>query len=314
MTIAQIIKQKLDRLDSVPDDFINSLSGAEKEFFFALVKLLSQLDVKDGLILQTDKNFRILADVSAKMKDVLLDTDYTKSVDKFIKQFDTQAILNNTYFGKAFQDSVIPDVAKKILDIKKETTVNLLLGDNLDSEFINAVKSQVEIAITSKASLSETIDALQTLVTGNSEVDGKLSQYTKQIAYDAFAISDRAYTKAVSDSLGAEFFKYSGGTIKTSRAFCIERHNKFYHKKEIEAWGSGQKTDGLALPDSDGNWAGEIPGTNAQTIFSSAGGYNCRHSILPVSIFVVPKADLERIISEGFYKPSEFEKKELQLN
>lgn len=300
MTLAQIIKQKLDRLESVPDTLVNSLVKIEKEFFNKLLKLVSQLEVEDGFILQSKKNFQLLAEIQSSLKQLLLDTGYVNDVKDFISEFDSQAKINNAYFAKAFQDSQIPSVAGDILTIKKNTTANLLLGETLDSQFINAVKNQVELAVTSKASFSETIDALQTIVTGNAEVDSKLAQYTKQIAYDAFAISDRAYTKAFSDSINAQWFKYSGTVIKTSRPFCDERHNKFYFIKEIQEW-AGE------------DWAGKIQGTNTETIFSTAGGYNCRHSILPVSIFSIPIEVIKRNVANGNYKPSDFEKQELNL-
>jgi len=120
------------------------------------------------------------------------------------------------------------------------------------------------------------------------------------VAHDQFAIADRSYTSAVSDEIGAEWFKYSGDTIESTRQFCEVRHNKFYYYKEIEGW-------------ADGNWDGKIPGTNDKTIFSTAGGYNCRHSIIPVSIFAVPKKDIERNIDNGNFKPSERLKKQLGI-
>lgn len=300
MTLAQIIKKKLERLESVPDSFVSRLTSTEKDFFTEVLKLISKLEVEDGLIIQSNKNFSLLAEIQSKLKSLLLKTDYPNEVKSFISEFDAQAKITNDYFLKAFEDSAIPEVAKKILAIKKETTANLLLGSNLDSQFINAIKNQVELAVTSKAGFSETVDTLQLIITGNNEVDSKLSQYTKQIAYDSYAISDRAYTKSYSDSIGAVWFKWSGNVIATSRTICIENHNKFFHKKEIEEMASRE-------------WSGKIPGTNSETIFSTCGGFFCGHSLLPSSIFVVPKEVILRAIEKGFYKPTQFEIKELSL-
>jgi hypothetical protein len=35
---------------------------------------------------------------------------------------------------------------------------------------------------------------------------------------------------------------------------------------------------------------------------------------MPVSIFIVPKTDIERAIQQGFYEPSNYEKEKFGLN
>ena len=59
----------------------------------------------------------------------------------------------------------------------------------------------------------------------------------------------------------------------------------------------------------DFNWQGKMYGTNESTIFVTAGGYNCQHSIMPVSVFAVPKADIERNIKNGNFEPSAVEQR-----
>ncbi len=77
-------------------------------------------------------------------------------------------------------------------------------------------------------------------------------------------------------------------------------------------WGAGKKTEGFAWPQS-GAWAGEFPGTDARTIFSLAGGINCRHSVMAVSISAVPIAQIKRAMELGYYEHTPFEVEELGL-
>lgn len=70
--------------------------------------------------------------------------------------------------------------------------------------------------------------------------------------------------------------------MDTTRPFCKARAGKFFHRSEVEAWASM-------------DWAGKMAGTDARTIFVTRGGYNCQHSLLPVSKFAVPAADRARI-------------------
>ena len=79
-----------------------------------------------------------------------------------------------------------------------------------------------------------------------------------------------------------KYYLYTGGLLKSTRPFCKERNGKFFKKEEVQSWG-----------DLD-DWAGKMEGTNSKTIFQTAGGYNCQHSILPVSEAVVPKKVIER--------------------
>lgn len=300
-SLKQIIEEKLKRLESVPDAFAKKLTRVETAYLKAVYVLLSQLEQADGQILLNRRNLELLSEIEVALKEVFLTrTDYISIVNDYIKEFDKQAIINNSYFAKAFKEKQIPDIAKEVLRRKKENTLNLLLGEKLDVDFINPLREQIDMAVTSKASYSETLNAIQDIITGNAEIDSKLATYAKQITHDSFAISDRAYTKIVSDEIGAEWFNWAGTTISTSRTICLENHNKYFHKKEIEA---------MAVRE----WGGKMPGTNAQTIFETVGGFNCRHSLLPSSIFIVPKEVVQRAISKGFYEPSKFESGEIGL-
>jgi len=126
--------------------------------------------------------------------------------------------------------------------------------------------------------------------------------HVKRVAYDAFAVSDRTYTNTVSNVLGIEWYFYSGGTIDDTRDFCQERIGKYFHKKEVEGWGENKSCCGLKYPNSNG-WQGRNTLTNKTTIFTLAGGYNCKHSISPVSLRSVPKSVVQRNIENGNYKP-----------
>jgi hypothetical protein len=302
MTADEISIERLKRLVTVPEDFINGLTSVERAFNKAALILISQLEQSDGKILLNKRNIALLAEIESELKNLFLQTNYPKLVSNFIHEFNEQAKLGNDYFKKAFPGFELPKIASDILQLKKETTINLLLNDTvLDVEFIQPLLLSVEQAVTAQATFSETLTNISNIITGTSEIDSKITKYAKQISFDSFAVSDRTYTKTISDSLNAEWFKYAGDIIRDSRDFCITRHEKFYHKKEVEAWGDLEE------------WQGKMAGTNPQTIFQTAGGYNCKHDILPVSIFIVPKEVIQRNIANNNYEPSQFEIQELGL-
>jgi hypothetical protein len=114
----------------------------------------------------------------------------------------------------------------------------------------------------------------------------------------------RTLTQSVADQIGAEFFRYQGRPIKTTRVFCAEREGKVWHREEIADWGrraaAGEDLDGNGNP----GWAGMVEGTNEQTIFVFLGGWyggrqNCRHVLVPLARRDVPAEDLARMREKG---------------
>lgn len=300
-SIGDLIAEKVRRLTEVPDEFLSQVEKAQKELFPEVVELLMKLKVDaDGNILFNNSNLELTAEIKEALNQILLGSDYTSAVKTFAKEFDKQATITNQIVRKGFEftDSKLQE---QLVKISKKSTSEILLDNIGDQRFSSIIAQEVEVAVSNGASFKDTIKAIRGLVEGTDETDGKLLQYSKQIAHDQFAIADRSYTSAVADEIDAEWFFYSGDTIDTSREFCRERHNKYFFYKEIEEW-------------ADENWDGKITGTNEKTIFSTAGGYNCRHSIIPVSIFLVPKKDIQRNINNGNFTPSNALLKQLKLD
>ena len=130
------------------------------------------------------------------------------------------------------------------------------------------------------------------------KVNSLLLGFTKNHSMNQFAFADRAFSFAQSEDLNPEWFVYRGGLIKDSRCFCKERNGGYFHRFEVESWGSGADLGACGTGDL---WQGAIKGTNSSNIWIVLGGYNCLHSIMPVSSFRVPEADKERARSKGFY-------------
>lgn len=289
--LREIIDKKVSRLEAIPDKFLSAVEKTEATIYAEITTLLDAIKTdKAGNIIRSKANLTAIEEVILKLKKVAFGKDYTDSLVAFARQFNTQKEINDEYFTKAFPDYVPSEVAGEIVKISQKNTVALLSGQSVDSAFFNPIKQQMINAVASGASRVDMINAIRQVALGDAQSDGRLLSYAKQIAHDAFALSDRTYTSMVADDLGVEWFFYSGSKIPTSREFCVARHEKYYHKKEVESWGSLK-------------WDGKMAGTNSKTIFSTAGGYQCRHSIIPVSISVVPPSVVKRNENNGNYKP-----------
>lgn len=169
----------------------------------------------------------------------------------------------------------------------------------------NPVRTILTDSVIAGDSYVKVVKAIKQVVQGgtiqNKTLEGKLYRYAKQMAYDTFVVADRGYTNNIAIDLEVEFYRYQGGLVEDSREFCVSRNGKYYHRKEVEAWGKLKQ------------WDGKIPATDEKSIFVYAGGFLCKHSILPISEFSVPKDVINRNIENGNYNPDEETLKDLNL-
>ena len=300
-SLESIVSEKLDRLQSVPDAFVSDVEKAQIEAYKEIEKLVLQMDTKDGILLVTDKNTALLNSIDSRIKDTVFNDEYTQSLTEYIRQYNVQGKLANSYFIELNVGFKEADSINTILASQKNA-LSLLGEDAFTQSFITPLSQLLNSSVTTGGSLTDTIDSLREFALGNDEIDGRMVSHVKRIAYDAFTVSDRTYTSAIANSLGLEFYIYRGGKIEDTRDFCNERAGKYFHREEIADWGSGKRCCGLKYPISD-SWQGRNTLTNRTTIFTLAGGYNCKHSIDPVSIKSVPKSVIQRNIDNGNYNP-----------
>lgn len=292
-SLDEIIQEKLDRLETVPDAFTSSIDKHQGKVYRELLGLLEGLDREAGNIVISEANIARIEQIINGLKDVFFDKDYLAAVKTFAGEFDTQAKITKQLFAVGFDEIPNDKLFQEILRVTKRNAVSLFNDQAISQEYFEPLRISLTTSITSGASYKDTVESIRALTLGNSTAEGLVQSHAKTIARTSFSISDRAYTTQISQAYNIEFYKYSGSTIETTRPFCDSRHNKFYHKKEVEAWG-----------DLD-PWAGWMKGTNSSTIFTNLGGWNCRHSLIPVSVFAVPKKDILRAIDKGFFKPDD---------
>lgn len=288
MSLNDLIQDKLNRLDSIPKDFVNKVNKEQKAIYELVLKKLDLLERKNGIITITQANLKIANEISNELVKVLSTGDYKTFVRDFIKEFDQQAVINDKIIKQTINDTFIKDKAELILaQYKKIATENLIQSSVLTSVLADPIKKEIEKAILNGSSIADLTENIRDITIGNPEQLGRLDRYANQIAYDAIATTDRAYTKTISEDNGIEFYRYAGGLVSESRDFCIKRDNKQYHINEIRDWGNIQ------------NWEGRIKGTNTSNIFTNLGGWRCSHSLVPISLFRVKKDVLRRNIENG---------------
>jgi hypothetical protein len=294
-SLEQLIKEKSKRLNDIPLSLQTTVIKQQKEVLDEILFLIGDLDVKNGQFVISKQNIKTIEKISDDLKKVFLNDEYLKSVKEFAKEFDVQAKINNNLIKTGFGEVVTPIASAAYIEAAKRSAVSTLLNA---SEFVAPIQSMLETAVVNGASLKETIASVRTFAEGNDKVDSKVLSYVKQISNDSFAVADRSYTSIISDFLESEWFYYAGGEKATTRCFCEARVGKNFYYKEIESWGDGENLGECNT--GGGRWGGMIEGTNSATIYSYLGGYNCMHSLIPISEALISDEDKERAKKFGY--------------
>lgn len=273
--IERIINLKVERLENIPDAFASRMVAIQRAKFSDIISLLDELDYSAGNIVVNQANLLRIEQIVEQAKDLLTTGEFETVVGELLGEFDDQAAITYKYFDEAFAGFEVPTIANEILAQKKrEAVVDLL--NSTDQYLQNPMRQALSNAVTSGASRKDVIDVFRLLIEGDADTVGRLERATRQIVSDTFALSDRAVTNAVAEQLDVKWFRYVGGLMDTTRPFCKARNGKYFSKAEVESWGSE-------------DWDGKMAGTDSKTIFVTAGGYNCQHSILPVAESAVPE-------------------------
>lgn len=298
MSFEELLKQKNERLESIPLELQTVVEKQQRQVLNDVLSKLNKLTTVNGQYKISSENIRIISDISDELKKVFLNDEYLKAVKDFSKEFEIQATLNSKLIDKGFGETANPVASEIYIQTARRAAVESLVGSPVDSQFIKPIQGLLEQAVVNGASVNETIDSIRVFVEGGNGSEGKILKYAKQITNDSFAIADRSYTSIVSDYLGNDWYYYAGSEVDNTRCFCKERVGNYYHYKEIESWGNGDLIGDCET--GSGKWAGMIPGTNSSTIYSYLGGYQCMHSLMPVSESIVPDSDIERARNLGF--------------
>lgn len=278
MSLEATIKKKVDSLETIPDAFINVVNKQNESLFKEALKLLDGIEKDGDFIVVSAKNATIIEGIAELLKKTLFESDYLEGLKDFIRSFDSQAEMIESIFEMQF-DFVKKDIYNSLLKQSQKSTLLFLDSDAIGKAVFEPLEKNLLTNIYSGGKYSDMVTTLKDFILGDDELDPKLTSYVKRYARDSMAIFDNTYTQLISNDVEVELWEYSGGTLKDSREFCLERHEHVYTKDEIESWASQQ-------------WQGKNPNTDSSTIWAYRGGYNCIHSFIPRDPNFVEKSEI----------------------
>jgi hypothetical protein len=191
---------------------------------------------------------KILNQMETELRSAGLERIFEKLAKSYKKELDL--------VGKQFKESTGKDLILSGTDI---TTIETLISFETTAQ-INNVRTQLDTIRSAifRQSIAGVRPDINAIV---AEAGGATAGQIETEVRTNLAGFQRAITLSKAEEVGADYFLYIGGLIETSRPFCIERDGKVFTADEIATWDNGQ-----GLP---------------ADIY--LGGYNCRHSLRPIS-------------------------------
>jgi hypothetical protein len=256
----------------------------QKSVYNSLLRILKELELdNEGYIKQTNINRRVLYDAENFIYESLPGKELTTIVTQALNVIPQIDALNAEYFT-GVSKSFSPNRAF-IKSLQSQTIRSIesnLLQDGLTASIRTPLVNILYQNVNSGGQFSGFLQQVRDFIQGNEQVEGRVYSYSRTFLSDALFDYSRAYQQSMTADLGFEWYSYNGGVMDKTRPFCEERVGNFYHQKEVEKW-------------ADLEWKGQRAGTTKSSIFVYCGGYNCRHSLIPVSETIVPIEDIERI-------------------
>lgn len=302
--LKKILEERFKLIESSPELVIDAAEQEQKRLLKELIGELGKLDTKDGQIVLSDKNIGLVNDISKKLKKSFYKSDYIKAVDEMVDDLDRVKNLTKEFINESLGkfDSKKPDL---LFNTKRVSVLDALVGTSaIDVALFNPIQNTLLDGITNNSSFSEVYDNLLKTVTGDEKKDGKLKAYARTLATTSMASTARSYMQQVTELFDVQWYRYVGGLLPDTRCFCEERNNGYFHINEILSWG---RMENLGDCNTGQGWAGMIAGTNESNILANAGGWNCNHDFIPVSLAAVPMDVIRKAIEDGWFEPTDEE-------
>jgi len=287
-TLANLLEQRVKRLDDVPAAFTSRVGSLQQDVLNQLLGLMGGMDTVNGVLQMTEANINRTAEiVNTLINEGLMQGEYREALKDYLREFGVQGEITDSAM-ELILGSFTPKASYKAVLTQAQANVLASLGQaGIEQQLAQPLRESLLSAVTGGTSFDDAVNSVRTFILGDERRGtlGRLERWVKQIAYDAFAFTDRAYANTIHEDIGIEWFRYIGGRVQDTRDFCLQRNGNIYHKSEIKAWA------GL-------DWSGKAAGTTAATIFTRAGGYNCGHTFAAVIDSEVPDDVRARVSSE----------------
>ncbi len=299
MTVREHQQELIKKIQEAIDRFNRELPGIEKRIYEKLIPLIKELDIRNGRIVNSAANLRIIGQLKIQIESAVLNSKYLQEVQAFVDAFNALATLQNKYFKEFESDFKNPSAfSKQILKMAKDAAAISLTESGIDANITSKLQEIIRQAITSGGQFQNLLFEVQEFVLGTQSGNpGRLSAYAKTYTIDALNTFSAEYNNSIAADLGFQWYEYVGSLRETSRELCILLTEKRYvHISEFPDIIKGEINGvQVALDKTTGLPKGMKAGTTVDNLISRRGGWRCNHQFYPVHKSLVPLAIRNKI-------------------
>jgi len=294
--IADILKKKDEYLDAARSKLESSVVRSQSRLLADVLKeLIPELDIKDGVIQETAKNYRLISSIDKIYKGFASGVNPVIA-DQIVKATGKIAELSVDYFKIVLSGDLparfdkVVTTANELIDLRIGLKGGKFIRGGFLESFFNSntigteLKEMTSKAVSSGMDRKEFIDLLRDKITGVDQKAGVMERQYQRFAYDLYQQYDAAYNKTLGNEFGFKYFIYQGGLIKDSRDFCAAHNNKVWSVEEAKEWpewtpSKGEYPAGYEIKQKDVYAVPSYMGYPGYDPLIDRGGYNCRHSL-----------------------------------
>lgn len=263
-------------IDSATELLNDKVKSLEPKFLNLLLDEIKKLDVRGGgIVSSTKRNKAFIRSFRERVRKLLTKTKYFDFVDGFLLSYDD---LNN--FTKDINKRV-NQITIPTAQLSKWRTWGVdkvsfdLVKQGLDSSLIKPLRNEVTKVVNLGGNMKDLAQALENTLQPIGRAGGLLTTNSYQVSRDALGQYYGSINQQIADTFELDGIRYVGSLINDSRDQC----RRWVDKKV------------LAVKDlqSEINWAfangtGMIKDTTPSNFLQNRGGYNCRHTAIPVRL------------------------------
>lgn len=297
-SLQDIVDKKQDYIDKNRNRLESDVIKMQEAFLQRFIEeILPELETKDGLILNTTKNLKLIE----RLDQIYNDFNNTNQA-KIVKSLGQSLLGMNKINQDYFNQITLNEVTKKRFDSVASNTDKLLsarIGVNdkgeiikgsyldsfiTDNSLLTDLKQTVVKHITGGQPITEFRKVIKDKIIGNKDVTGGFEKYYRTFAYDTYQQYDRAYGNQMAAEFKMDYALYQGGLINDSRDFCRDHENHVYTRDEIKEFGNwtyekAKNIDTFNDPGSQTGIPSYIKSNKNYDPFTDLGSYNCRHQL-----------------------------------
>lgn len=275
--VPNLVNMKDAKIDLADEQLLDGFDEIENSIYNGVDAQLNQFEQKEGKVLFNDFNLLLVAGLAAYIINSIQNSNYPESVRRYLQNFDAVEDLNLKihHYQSDIDLKKLLGVVDGLKSASVAQTTRDLTGTGVETEFIKPLTELIYRNVVSGASLTDLKKSVEEFIKGTEDKNGVFRKYVSRMSRDALYQYDGLLNSRIADAFGMDGFLYLGTLIQDSRPQCVRWVGmRLLAKKDMPA----------ELRYAENYGSGLIPGTTADNFSIYRGGYNCRHTALPVKL------------------------------